>query len=630
MANALANETSPYLLQHKDNPVDWLPWGDEALRRAREEDKPLLVSIGYSACHWCHVMERESFEDEATARLMNERYVCVKVDREERPDVDALYMEAVQTMTGSGGWPLNVFATPEQVPFYGGTYFPPEPRHGMPSWQQVLIAVDEAWNDRRDEIRTQGERMTARLQGAGLLRPSEQPLDPRALDTAEVGMSRVFDPQWAGFGGAPKFPPASALEFLLARGETRMSLTTLHAMRTGGIFDQIGGGFARYAVDRTWTVPHFEKMLYDNALLAPAYLHGWQVSGDERLRRTAEETLEWMAREMRGPEGGFFSALDADSEGVEGKFYVWTPTEIAAALADDAEAAIAWLGVTDEGNFEHGTTVVEGRGPEPPPEQRARIRKRLYEVRAQRVWPGLDDKRLAAWNALAISAFAEAGAVLERTDWLDVARGAASFVLGEMRVDGRLMRTWKDGRARLNAYLEDHAFLLEALLTLYEATFEERWFTEARWVAQELIERFADRDQGGFFTTSDDHERLVARRKDLEDNPIPAGGSAAAFGLLRLAALTGDAVYEEAGAGQLRLVHEIAARHPTAFGHTLRALDFHVNPVREVALVGDDVSELARAVRSALRPRLVMAGGAAGVPLLEGRTPIGGVPTAYV
>jgi uncharacterized protein YyaL (SSP411 family) len=630
MANALANETSPYLLQHKDNPVDWLPWGDEALRRAREEDKPLLVSIGYSACHWCHVMERESFEDEDTARLMNERYVCVKVGREERPDVDALYMEAVQTMTGSGGWPLNVFATPEQVPFYGGTYFPPEPRHGMPSWQQVLIAVDEAWNDRRDEIRTQGERMAARLQGAGLLRPSEQPLDPRSLDTAEVGMSRVFDPQWAGFGGAPKFPPASALEFLLARGETRMSLTTLHAMRTGGIFDQIGGGFARYAVDRTWTVPHFEKMLYDNALLAPAYLHGWQVSADERLRRTAEETLEWMAREMRGPEGGFFSALDADSEGVEGRFYVWTPEQVREALGDDADAAIAWLGVTDEGNFEHGTTVVEGRGPEPPPEQRARIRERLYEVRARRVWPGLDDKRLAAWNALAISAFAEAGAVLERTDWLDVARGAASFVLGEMRVDGRLMRTWKDGRARLNAYLEDHAFLLEALLTLYEATFEERWFADARWVAQELIERFADRDQGGFFTTSDDHERLVARRKDLEDNPIPAGGSAAAFGLLRLAALTGDAVYEEAGAGQLQLVHEVAARHPTAFGHTLRALDFHVNAVREVALVGDDVSELARVVRSALRPRLVMAGGSADVPLLEGRTAIDGAPTAYV
>src|SRR4051794_40039973 len=421
MANALARETSPYLLQHRDNPVDWLPWGEEALRRAREEDKPLLVSIGYSACHWCHVMERESFEDPATAQLMNERYVCVKVDREERPDVDALYMEAVQSMTGSGGWPLNVFATPEQVPFYGGTYFPPEPRHGMPSWQQVLIAVADAWQQQRDDIRQQGERMAARLQGGGLLRPSEQPLDPRSLDSAEVGLSRIFDPQWGGFGGAPKFPPSSALEFLLARGETRMTLSTLHAMRTGGIFDHVGGGFARYAVDRTWTVPHFEKMLYDNALLAPAYLHGWQVSGDERLRRTCEETLGWMAAEMRGPEGGFFSALDADSEGVEGKFYVFTLAEVRDALADvpdDLEAAVNWLGVTEQGNFEHGATVLESRGPEPPAEQRERIRRRLHEVREQRVRPGLDDKRLASWNALAIAAFAEAGAVLEREDLL--------------------------------------------------------------------------------------------------------------------------------------------------------------------------------------------------------------------
>ena len=627
MPNALASETSPYLRQHQDNPVEWLPWGDEALRRAREEDKPILVSIGYSACHWCHVMERESFEDEATARVMNERFVCVKVDREERPDVDALYMEAVQAMTGHGGWPLNVFVTPEQVPFYGGTYFPPEPRHGMPSWQQVLIAVDQAWHERRDEIREQGERMAQRLQGAGLLRPSEQPMDARALDTAEVALSRQFDPQWAGFGGAPKFPPHSTLEFLLARGETRMSLSTLHAMRTGGIFDQVGGGFARYAVDQTWTIPHFEKMLYDNALLARVYLHGFQVSQDLRLRRTCEETLAWMEREMVAPEGGFYSALDADSEGVEGKYYVWSLEELREALdAEDFEAAVAYFGATQEGNFE-GANHLEARGPEPPPEQRERIRARLYEVRERRVRPGLDDKRLTAWNALAIHAFAEAGAVLERDDLLDVARRAADFVLTSLRSDdGRLLRTYNDGRAKLNAYLEDHAFLLEALLALYEATFEERWFAEAQATAFTIIEHFADRDNGGFFTTSDDHEVLVARRKDLEDNPIPSGGSSAALGLLRLAALTGDNTYAAVAEGHLQILHELAPRHPTAFGHLLQALDFHLNPVREVALVGDDVSELARVVRSRLRPRVVLAGGPGAVPLLAGRTE----PGAYV
>jgi uncharacterized protein len=630
MPNSLANETSPYLRQHQDNPVDWLPWGDEALRRSREEDKPILVSIGYSACHWCHVMERESFEDEATARVMNDRFVCVKVDREERPDVDALYMEAVQAMTGHGGWPLNVFVTPEQVPFYGGTYFPPEPRHGMPSWQQVLLAVDDAWHQRRDEIREQGERMAARLQGAGLLRPSEQPMEPRALDTAEVTLSRQFDPQWGGFGGAPKFPPHSALEFLLARGETRMSLSTLHATRTGGIFDQVGGGFARYAVDSTWTIPHFEKMLYDNALLARVFLHGWQVSQDPRFERTCEETLEWMAREMVAPEGGFYSALDADSEGVEGKYYVWSLGEMREALdPEDFEAAVAYFGASEEGNFE-GANHLEARGPEPPPEQRERIRRRLYEVREQRVRPGLDDKRLTAWNALAIHAFAEAGAVLERDDLLDVARRAADFVLSSLRGDdGRLLRTFNDGRAKLNAYLEDHAFLLEALIALYEATFEERWFAEALAIADAIMDRFADREQGGFFTTSDDHEVLVARRKDLEDNPIPAGGSSAALGLLRLAALTGESTYDAAAEGHLQLLHELAPRHPTAFGHLLQALDFHLHPVREVALVGDDVAALARVVRSRLRPRLVLAGGSGGdtaVPLLEGRTE----PGAYV
>src|SRR6185436_12840253 len=603
MPNALAHETSPYLLQHRDNPVDWLPWGEEALRRAREHDRPLLVSIGYSACHWCHVMERESFEDPETAALMNERFVCVKVDREERPDVDALYMEAVQAMTGHGGWPLNVFITPEQVPFFGGTYFPPEPRQGMPSWRQVLGAVAEAWQTRNDEIRGQGERMAQRLQGGALLEPSAEPIAAAALDDAVAMLRGAFDSLNGGWGGAPKFPAASVIEFLLRRDERQMTLYTLRSMASGGIYDQVGGGFSRYAVDATWTVPHFEKMLYDNALLARAYLHGWQVTGDDLLRRTAEETLDWAIREMRAPEGGFYSALDADSEGVEGKFYVWTLDELRAALGDDFDAAVAWFGASATGNFE-GANVLESRGPEPPVEVRERIRARLLEVRAERVRPGLDDKRLAAWNALMIAALAEAGAVLDRSDLLDAARDATAFVLDEMRTPaGRLLRTFNAGEARLNAYLEDHAFVLEALLTLYEATFEERWFAAAREIADTIVDRFADPANGGFFSTSDDHEELVARRKDLEDAPIPSGGSAAAFGLLRLAALTGEARYEDHAVSQLRLLHAIAPRHPTAFGHLLQAIDFHLAPVREVALAGEPagIAALADVARSAFR-----------------------------
>lgn len=635
MPNALARETSPYLLQHQDNPVDWLPWGDEALTRARELDRPLLVSIGYSSCHWCHVMERESFEDDETAALMNERFVCVKVDREERPDVDAIYMDAVQAMTGHGGWPLNVFLTPEQAPFYGGTYFPPAPRHGMPSWRQVLGAVADAWDTQRDEIRAQGEQVAPRLGGGALLTASSEPLDGAALDEAVAILRRGYDSVHGGWGGAPKFPQSSVVEFLLARGELPMALQTLRSMASGGIFDQVGGGFSRYSVDAQWRVPHFEKMLYDNALLARAYVHGFQTSGDAGLRRTAEETLDWALREMRAPEGGFYSALDADSEGVEGKFYVWTVAELRAALAaDDVEAAIAWFGATEHGNFE-GTNVLESRGAEPEPEQRERIRATLLAARAQRVRPGLDDKRLAAWNALTIAALADAGAVLGRDDYLDAARGAAAFVLERMRDDdGRLLRTFKADQARLGAYLEDHAFLLEALLVLYEATFEERWFVEARALADVLLARFADDERGGFFSTADDHEALVARRKDLEDSPIPAGGSSAALGLLRLAALTGEVRYEQAALDQLALLHEVAVRHPGAFGHLLQAIDLALAPRREVALAGDPegVAALAAVVREERRPHLVLAGGPGGgaVPLLEGRGAVEGRAAAYV
>jgi uncharacterized protein len=632
VANALAHETSPYLLQHKDNPVDWLPWGEEALRRAREEDRPLLVSIGYSSCHWCHVMERESFEDDETARLMNELFVCVKVDREERPDVDAIYMEAVQSMTGQGGWPLNAFLTPEQIPFYGGTYFPPEPRHGMPSWRQVLGAVADAWRQRREEIRERGGEMAKRLAGGALLRPSAEPIQQASLDRAAENLESLFDPHYGGWGPAPKFPAASAIEFLLARGEQRMSIATLRSMSSGGLFDQVGGGFSRYSVDAQWVIPHFEKMLYDNALLARGYLHGWQVSGDPILRRTCEETLDWALREMRAPEGGFYSALDADSEGVEGKFYAWSLDELSELVSQEA---IDHFGATRRGNFD-GANHLTARGPEIGEQERAAARAALLERRNARVWPGLDDKRLAGWNALMISALADAGAVLGRDDYLDAARAAADFVLTRMRDErGRLLRTFNAGEAKLDAYLEDHAFAVEALLDLYEATFEPRWFAEARALADTIVARFADPEHGGFFSTADDHEQLVTRRKDLEDAPIPSGGSSAAFGLLRLSALTGEHEYERHAVAQLRLLHEIAPRHPTAFGHLLRAIDFHLRTVREVALVGpdEDVARLAAVVRSQLRPGVVLAGGPSSddaIPLLSGREPVDGRAAAYV
>jgi uncharacterized protein YyaL (SSP411 family) len=631
MPNRLAQETSPYLLQHKDNPVDWYPWSAEALERAKAEDKPLLVSIGYSACHWCHVMEHESFEDAQTAAEMNERFVCIKVDREERPDVDAIYMEACQAMTGHGGWPLNVFLTPEQVPFYAGTYFPPEPRHGLPSWRQVLAAIDEAWRERRDEIEESAGRIVDRLSGGALLRPSEDELDPGLLDRAVEALRGSFDPVNGGFGGAPKFPPASAIEFLLRRGETEMTSKTLRAMASGGMYDQIGGGFARYSVDAHWIVPHFEKMLYDNALLARAYLHAWQVTGEPLFEQVCRETLDWALREMRAPEGGFYSALDADSEGVEGKFYVWTLDDVREALGGDADAAIAYFGMTAHGNFEGRNIPVRASGEPPPPDLR-RIKERLYDARAKRVWPGLDDKRLAAWNALMISALAEAGAVLAEPRYLDAARACAGFVLRSMRDEhGRLLRTFKDGRAHLNAYLEDHAFLLEALLTLYESTFDQRWFAAARELSGQMIARFADEERGGFFETSSDHERLVARRKDLEDNPIPAGNSSAAYGLLRLAALTGEHDYQQRAEGVLRLLQEIAPRHPQAFAHLLQALDFRLAHTREVALAGSETIELERVVRSKFRPHIVLAGGEPdGVPLMEGRAPVDGRAAAYV
>ncbi|HKG02047.1 MAG TPA: thioredoxin domain-containing protein [Conexibacter sp.] len=642
MPNRLADETSPYLLQHKDNPVAWQPWGERALAEARERDVPLLVSIGYSACHWCHVMEHESFEDPDVAAYMNEHFVCIKVDREERPDVDAIYMDAVQAMTGHGGWPLNAFATPEQVPFYAGTYFPPHGRQGLPGWRQLLEGIVDAWRERRAEIEQQGERIVEHLGVSTRIEPDPGEPEPGLVATAAAAIADREDHVNGGFGGAPKFPQASAIELLLAGHDPSPALRALRAMARGGIYDQLGGGFARYAVDAAWVVPHFEKMLYDNALLARAYLHGWQVSGgDPLLRQVCCETLDWALRELQGPEGGFASALDADSEGVEGKFYVWTPDELRAALEDESpyETAVAHWGVAPGGNFEGRSILVRAGSDDDPPEL-PEIKRRLMAARDLRVRPGLDDKRLTSWNALMLAALAEAGAVLEREDYLDAARACADFILRELRTadDGRLLRTWKDGRAHLSGYLEDHAYLLEALLTLYEATFEARWFTAARALADTTIAHFADDERGGFYSTADDHEQLVTRRKDLEDTPIPSGNSAMALGLLQLARLTGDARYEEQARGTIALLHPIAARHPLAFAHLLQAVDFLLaDDVREVAIVGDPLTAapLVRAVRGAFRPHVVLAGGDGDgdgepVPLLMGRHPVDGRPAAYV
>jgi len=578
-------------------------------------------------------MERESFEDPRTAELMNASFVCVKVDREERPDVDALYMEAVQGMTGRGGWPLNVFLTPEQLPFYGGTYFPPDPRPGMPAWTQVLQAIAESWSEHHEEIRAGGERVRERLSGGALLSPSSEPIRAGALDEAVATLGESFDARHGGFGRAPKFPQASVIEFLLLRGERSMTLSTLRAMASGGIHDQIGGGFARYSVDDTWTVPHFEKMLYDNALLARAYLHGWQAFGEPDLLAVCLDTLGWALREMRGPEGGFYSALDADSEGVEGRFYVWTVAELEEVLGEDAAAAIAWFGASEQGNFEDphrptpGWNVLEdrflledrGRSAAPPsqtivggtgtrsegpgpgglgrPDEptRARIRTQLLDARSARVRPALDDKRLTAWNALMIAALAETGAHLRETPvegvdsreaemLLQAAEQCAEFVLRELRDErGRLLRSYSHGHGRIDAYLEDHAFLLEAMIVLFEATCQEHWFEQATALAGETIARFADPERGGFFSTASDQEPLIARRKDLEDTPIPAGSSSAALGLQRLAQLTGEDEYERHAVSVLRLLHEIAPRHPAAFGHLLQALHWHLSPARPIA-----------------------------------------------
>jgi uncharacterized protein YyaL (SSP411 family) len=613
--NRLAQETSPYLLQHADNPVDWYPWGEEAFAKARAEDKPVLLSVGYAACHWCHVMEHESFEDDETAALMNERFVNVKVDREERPDVDSLYMDAVVALTGAGGWPMTVFLTPEGEPFLGGTYYPPEPRHGLPSFKQVLGAVAEAYKERRADVATQASALVAAVSRE--VAPSADPLTESLLGEASRNLRAQFDAEWGGWGGAPKFPQPSVLEFLLRRhlrgdGEALpMVAATLDAMAAGGMYDLLGGGFHRYSVDRQWVVPHFEKMLYDNALLAPTYLHAWVVTGEERYRRVTEETLDYLLRELHLPEGGFASAQDADTDGVEGLTFTWTAEE----------------GVRDEllQPFEHGRSIIRGELDDDE-------RRRLFELRAQRPKPARDDKAIAAWNGLALAALAEAGRRLAHGDYLDAARALGEFLLGPLSTaDGRLHRTFRAGQAKGTGYLEDYADVAHGLLELHVATGELRWLKEANRLARLALELFADEERGGFYLSPSDGEQLVARKKDLEDQPTPSGNSMLAAVLLRLSRIYGDEELERRAVGVFRLVHGAMARVPLAFGHALSALDLHFSTPREIAIVGPVDSPVALAALDPFQPNTVVAVGPSDeVPLLAGKGLVDGKPAVYL
>jgi uncharacterized protein YyaL (SSP411 family) len=607
--NRLAGETSPYLLQHADNPVDWYPWGDEALARAREEDKPILLSVGYAACHWCHVMEHESFEDGTTAALMNEHFVPVKVDREERPDIDSVYMDAVVSLTGHGGWPMTVFLTPAGAPFFGGTYYPPEPRHGLPSFRQLLQAIADAWRERRSDIERDAGAITQQLRRTA--EPSREPLTSSLLTDAVRGLRQQFDPEWGGFGPAPKFPPASVLEFLLRRGELELATKTLDAMAAGGMYDLLGGGFHRYSVDRQWLVPHFEKMLYDNALLVPVYLHGWLVTGNERFREIATETLDYMLRELGLEDGGFASAQDADTDGVEGLTYTWTEE-------DD---------VPDEllHPFEHGRFIIRG-ALEPE------LRARLFEERERRRKPLRDDKAIASWNGLALAALAEAGRRLGHDDYLDAARSLGEFLLGPLSTaEGRLYRSWRAGQARHAGVLEDYADVANGLYELHVATGELRWLEESRRLALLAVDLFGDPADGGFFLTPRDGEELVARKKDFDDHPTPSGNSMLAYVLLRLSRLWGDQELERQAVGVFRFVAPLLPRAPSAFGHALNALDLHFSPPREIAIVGPPDSEVARAALAPFDPNAVVAFGPSDeVPLLAGKDLVDGRPAVYV
>ena len=656
--NRLSGESSLYLRQHAENPVDWYPWGEEALARARDEDRPILLSIGYSSCHWCHVMAHESFEDEGTAAVMNELFVCVKVDREERPDVDALYMQATLSLAGQGGWPMTVFLTPDGRPFYAGTYFPPTARGGLPAFSDLCRAIAGAYRSRRDDVESQAAEVARRLGAAAARPPSEEPLEAQILDDAVVGLARIFDPVEGGFGGAPKFPPSLALEFLLLRLWRRpddlhtreMVELTLGKMAAGGMYDQVGGGFHRYSVNGHWLVPHFEKMLYDNVLLARDYVLAHRVTGSPEHRRVAEETLDYLLREMRRPDGGFAAAQDADSPGGEGAFFVWTPQDLERLLTpEQARAATVRYGVRPEGNFE-GASILHVVAPMSEVEREvgpgaatllAEARAALYAARSERPAPARDDKVVTAWNGLAIAAFADAGVVLGRPDYVAAAEAAAGFVLGALVVDGRLRRVHTRAGAAHLGQLDDHADLCHGLLRLYEATASPRWLTAARELADQMIALFADPVGGGFFYSGSDGEALLARTRELEDHPTPAGNSQAAHVLLRLSDLTGESALAEHAVGALRMVRGEMSRFPQAFGTALIALDHHLSDTREIAIAGapDDprTAALARAAREGAGPFDAIAVGdpadpaaAEAAPLLAARPLVDGAPAAYV
>ena len=660
MPNRLIDETSPYLLQHANNPVDWYPWGEEALARARDEDKPILLSIGYSACHWCHVMERESFENDAIAEIMNRHFINIKVDREERPDLDAVYMEAVQMLTGSGGWPMTVFLTPDGKPFYGGTYFPPVDRHNMPGFPRLLETVAQAYRNSHAEI----QRVTGQL-AEQMGRTANMPrgvgaLDESILHHAYNQLATNFDYQNGGVGSAPKFPQAMTLEVMLRyyahghndRARSMLDLT-LEKMARGGIYDQIAGGFHRYSTDSFWLVPHFEKMLYDNALLARLYLHAWLATGRALYRRITEETLDYVLREMTGEHGGFFSATDADSEGEEGKFFVWSPEEIEAVLgSEDATLFSAFFGVSQRGNFE-GKNILnipvkaanfaerQGVALERLVEVIQRGKEKLRLAREGREHPLLDDKALASWNGLMLRAFAEAGAALERQDYLDAAAKNAAFLLEDMRPKGMLLRSYRQGQAKLPGFLEDYSFVADGLLSLYEATFQRRWLDAAVELADEMISLFWDEPQGCFYDTGRGHEELVVRPRDVFDNAQPCGGSVASDVLLRLSVVTGNEDYAAKAVAPLRTLAELMGRAPAGTGRWLAALDFYLSTPKEVAVIGPQdnpaTSALLREVHGRYLPNRVLTGASgegdaasSGLPLLEGRGMVDGEPTAYV
>ena len=654
MANHLAGETSPYLLQHAHNPVDWWPWGAEALERARAERKPILLSIGYAACHWCHVMERESFEDEATAAQMNEQFVCIKVDREERPDLDAIYMQATQAMTGHGGWPMTVFLTPEGEPFYAGTYFPPDDRHGMPSFRRVLAGVADAWQNRQENVARTTASMRELYAASTERTRVSGPLDENLLVRAVAALRMQFEPRHGGFGGAPKFPPTMTLDFALRSWARTGEPETLHMvthtfrrMARGGIYDQVDGGFARYSVDAYWLVPHFEKMLYDNALLVRLGAALWQATRDEEVRRVTEETLGWLSREMTSAEGGFYSSLDADSEGHEGRYYVWDVAELDALLGEDASLLCAYWGVTAEGNFEGRNILFVPHDPEALARAQGvtehelrtaieRARRILYEARERRVRPGLDDKILASWNGLMLRGVAEAARAFDDAELHALAVRNGEFLFRELVRGEQVLRSYKKGVAKIAGFLEDYAAVALGALALYELTFERKWLERARRLADEILARFWDESAHALFDTAADAESLVTRPRDVMDNATPSGTSLAIELLLKLGDLFASDRYSERARYLLETIAEPMARYPSAFGHALGAADMAVHGAIEVAITGDPADErfqaLAATVAERYLPSLVLAAGMGsatdGIALLEGRAV--DVPTAYV